>query len=391
MSKPIRVVCVGASVKVRGGISRLFGKLQGAFPDHIRFRIVATYSDHLGDGQGMRWAKCLQPVVFLWSLVQVLAAALAPGPTVFHVHFSQRGSTLRKGVICILLRTLRCQYVVQGHGSHAMFHDWVPVIVRRALVWGICGGRYVIALTQFWREFYAEELKVPASKLLVLPNPADIPPCIPDRTNREGLKLLFLGRVGEHKGAFDLIEAFAALPEPVRDECHLTLAGDGETDRAQSLLDQLGCSTRASVLGWVSAQDVDRLLAESDVLLLPSRGEGMSMALLEGMAWGLAVVASSAGGAEDFLEANQSCILVDPGDVAGISKAIATLAADPEFRQRLSAGARNAANRLSMDQYVATLTRLYEELARNPSTHDPEPAVETRPVPTSSPSAGRLN
>jgi glycosyltransferase involved in cell wall biosynthesis len=364
VSEFIRVVCVGPSITVRGGISRLVRKLKDSFPKNIHFRVIATYSDYIGDGRTNRWARCAQPGLFFWSLTRVLVIAVTQRSTVFHVHFSQRGSTLRKGVICVILRVLRCQYVVQAHACEdALFHSWVPAIVRRMLLWGIGGGRYVIVLTQFWRNYYALVLKLPLTKLLVLPNPADIPRSIPNRTSREGVELLFLGRVGERKGAFDVIHAFAALPKNIREKCHLTLAGDGETDIARGLLEQLGCSAQASVLGWVSGKDVDLLLAEADVFLLPSHGEGMSVALLEAMAWGLAVVSTASGGADEFLVADQNCLLVKPGDSHDIAGALSALAGDVHLRLRLGKEARRTAVRFSVDKYIGKLTRLYEELA----------------------------
>jgi glycosyltransferase involved in cell wall biosynthesis len=364
VSKSIRVVCVGPSITVRGGISRLVRKLKDLFPKNIQFRVIATYSDYIGDSQANRWARLAQPGLFIWSVTRVLIAAVAQRSTVFHVHFSQRGSTLRKGVICTVLRMLRCRYVVQAHACEdALFHRWVPVLVRRILLWGIVGGRYVIVLTQFWRDYYALALNLPAAKLLVLPNPADIPRSIPNRMSREGLRLLFLGRVGERKGAFDVIHAFAALPKTIREQCHLTFAGDGETDSARSLLERLGCSKQASVLGWVRGNDVDVLLTEADVFLLPSRGEGMSVALLEAMAWGLSVVTTGSGGADEFLVSGQNCMLVKPGDIQEITRVLTALAGDPKLRLRLGNEARRTATRFSIDKYVAKLTCLYEELA----------------------------
>jgi glycosyltransferase involved in cell wall biosynthesis len=364
VSKPIRVVCVGPSITVRGGISRLIRKLKDVFPENIEFRVIATYSDYIGDGHTNRWQRCVQPGLFIWSVMRVLVASATQRSTVFHVHFSQRGSTLRKGVICVILRVLRCRYVVQAHTAEdALFHSWVPAFVRRKLLWGIGGGRYLIALTQFWRDYYAMALNLPAAKLLVLPNPADIPSSIPNRTSREGLKLLFLGRVGKRKGAFDVIQAFAALPQTIREQCHLTFAGDGETDIARNLLEQLGCSKQTSVLGWVTGEDVDVLLAEADVFLLPSLGEGMSVALLEAMAWGLAVVSSASGGADEFLVSDQNCLLVKPGDIHEIAGALSALAGDPQLRLRLGKEAQRTAARFSVDKYIGKLTCLYEEVA----------------------------
>jgi glycosyltransferase involved in cell wall biosynthesis len=199
--------------------------------------------------------------------------------------------------------------------------------------------------------------------VLVLPNPAKIPDKVPPREGRGRLEFLFLGRVGTRKGTFDLISAFAALPLPVRRRCHLTIAGDGEIDQARSLLADLGCADFSTVLGWISGDRVDQLLAQADVLFLPSRAEGMSMSLLEGLAWGLAVVTTSVGGASEFLLEDHNCIIVEPGDVHGISSAMVMLVESRDLRHKLGRGARNTAKRFGVDEYVKRLAGLYRELA----------------------------
>ena len=135
MSKLVKVAYVGASETVRGGISGLLRKVKNRFPENIQFRVIATYSDYIGDSLANRWARCVQPILFVWSVAQVVVAATTQHSTVFHVHFSQRGSTLRKGMITILLRVLGCRYIVQAHACQedALFHEWVPTFVRRLL------------------------------------------------------------------------------------------------------------------------------------------------------------------------------------------------------------------------------------------------------------------
>ncbi len=66
--------------------------------------------------------------------------------------------------------------------------------------------------------------------------------------------MLFLGRIGTRKGAFDLIRALAALPEDVRSRCHLTMAGDGEINEARTLartvgMPRIGCPSRMDRTG----------------------------------------------------------------------------------------------------------------------------------------------
>jgi len=328
--------------------------------------MVATFSQYTGRDHPERGSRLVQAIVFLKAFARILRTSVISRDTIFHIHLSMRGSTLRKGLICVALRCLRCRYVVHAHACRdELFHAWVPAPIRRVLVWGIRGADSFIVLTQFWGDYYARAMRLPADKLFRLPNPAPSPTSVPDRTTRDGISILFLGRIGERKGAFESIRAFAALPAEIRERSWLTLAGDGETHAARDLADDLGCSSRTSIRTWVEREEADRLLAEADVFLLPSRGEGMSMAVLEAMAWGLAVVTTVSGGADEFLTSDDNCILVEPGDIHDISTALCALAQNSRLRLRLGAEARRTAARFSVDGYMEKLTRLYKELAND--------------------------
>lgn len=84
---------------------------------------------------------------------------------------------------------------------------------------------------------------------------------------------------------------------------------------------------------------VDSLLAASDVFCLPSRKEGLGVALLEAMAAGLAVVGSRVGGIVEAIGGNGNGILVDVEDSVGLTLALESLCLDTERRERLGVGA----------------------------------------------------
>jgi glycosyltransferase involved in cell wall biosynthesis len=374
MAKIIRIASVGPSLCVKGGISRVIELISAHLPAHICLRLIATFNRYTGDKgatRSERGSRVVQVMIYLVAVVQTLGLALGRR-TVFHVHFAGRGSLLRKGMICVMLRFFRCQYAVHSHAADTnLFSDWVPRPGRQLLLWGIGGAGRVIVLTQFWHDYYSSLLHLPPNRLLLLPNPADLPKSIPNRSRRKQLRVLFLGRIGVRKGAFDLIRAFAGLPQELRSFCHLTMAGDGDTEEVRALARELGCLDRVSIPGWVGKAEVERLLVESDVLVLPSYAEGMAMALVEAMSWGLSVVATSVGGAAEFLEQGANCLLVTPGDVCGITAAISALARDSAFRLQLGHAARETISRFSIDSYVCTLTGVYEELAGRLATQNP--------------------
>jgi glycosyltransferase involved in cell wall biosynthesis len=367
-AQTIHVASVGPALCVKGGITRVIELIGAHLPGHICVRFIATFDRYTGDTEATRAERGRwfgQALVFLLAFVQTLVHALARR-TIFHVHFSGRGSLLRKGVICVMLRSLRCRYLVHSHAAGTnLFSPWLPMACRRLILWGISGAGRVIVLTQFWHDYYSSLLNLPAERVLLLPNPADLPKSIPDRSRKKGLRILFLGRVGMRKGAYDLIRAFAALPENIGTCCHLTLAGDGDIDEAQTLAQALGCAKRVAMPGWVGKGAVERLLVDSDVLVLPSYAEGMAMTLVEAMSWGLPVVTTSVGGAGEFLEQGRNCLLVTPGDVGGIRDAIASLEGDPDYRLQLGLAGRVTISRFNIDTYISTLSALYEELAGN--------------------------
>jgi glycosyltransferase involved in cell wall biosynthesis len=82
-------------------------------------------------------------------------------------------------------------------------------------------------------------------------------------------------------------------------------------------------------------QDVAAYYRAADVFVLPSRAEGMSNALLEALASGLAVVATRVGAAEALIRDREQGVLVAPGDVGGLTQALRQVLADQELRTRL--------------------------------------------------------
>src|ERR1035437_3048441 len=169
MAKVIRVVCVGPALSVQGGISRVLEMIKDHLPDHIRFYHVATFTRYTGAKEthsSDRGSRLIQALIFLWAFAEIVGFALCRR-TVFHVHFSNGGSVLRKGLICIVLRTLRCRFVVHAHAADTdLFYPWVPRACRHALLWGIGGAGRFIALTHFWCAHYSSMFDLPASRVI---------------------------------------------------------------------------------------------------------------------------------------------------------------------------------------------------------------------------------
>ena len=358
----IKIYSLGPSSAVKGGISRVVDRIRNRFPTHIDFQIIPTFSQYTGGGDE-KGSPVQQLFVYAWACVRVTLAAIMPGRKVFHIQLSQRGSMFRKGTICLLLRLLRQRYIIHTHAfDDDLFFRWTPPSVKRAITVNLTHGKRFLVLTQSWRKFYIDSFGVSPAKVEIFPTPVELPAHIPDRRGRDGIRVLFLGRIGERKGAFELIRAFASLPEEIRSHSSLTLAGDGDIDMAKQLAKNLRCDS-VSVPGWTGPTEVNRLLEESDIFVLASHGEGLSGALVEALAWGLAVITTAAGGTDEFLTTGQNALLVRPGNVEDIRDALAALITNEEFRLRLGQEARKTAEAFDVDVYIARLVKLYEDVA----------------------------
>jgi glycosyltransferase involved in cell wall biosynthesis len=138
------------------------------------------------------------------------------------------------------------------------------------------------------------------------------------------------------KGHRYLVEAMAALPEPVG----LAIVGDGpQREALEALVDKLGLRSRVRFAG--NQRDVLPWLQALDIFVLPSyANEGVPQALVQAMLAGLPCVTTHAGSIAELAVHEQTALVVPPQDVPALRAAIERLIKDPSLGERLGAAAR---------------------------------------------------
>jgi glycosyltransferase involved in cell wall biosynthesis len=144
-----------------------------------------------------------------------------------------------------------------------------------------------------------------------------------------------VGTLRKPKGHAFLIDA-AVILVPQHPDLHFLFAGDGQLGaELQAKAKSLGLSSNVHFLG--NRSDVPALLAASDLFVLPSLWEGLSMALLEAMAAGKPVVATAVSGTKLVMIPNETGLIVPPGDAAGLAEAILSMISNPERAMAMGA------------------------------------------------------
>ena len=164
---------------------------------------------------------------------------------------------------------------------------------------------------------------------------------------RAALRLLAVGRLVEKKGYATLLDALArvhATGRPVRCE---VIGGGAERTRIEARIAQIGLGDVVRLRGARTHDEVARAYAGADafvqasVVLPDGDRDGIPNSLLEAMASGLAVAATSVGGIPEVVIDGATGLLVRPEDPEALAEAICRLADDASLRRRLGAGARD--------------------------------------------------
>ncbi len=144
---------------------------------------------------------------------------------------------------------------------------------------------------------------------------------------------LGLGKLSVGKGFDVVVDAIAQLGGlPVK----AAVAGDGpEREALAARIRDRGLQARFALLGQRS--DVGDLLEACDLLVMPSRHEGLGNAAMEAMGRSRAVVASRAGGLSELIDSGSNGLLVPPDDPAALASAIRQLTQDAAMRAKLAA------------------------------------------------------
>lgn len=243
----------------------------------------------------------------------------------------------------------------------------------RAKRWVIHGSAAVVSNTRAGAELVARRCGVPLQVIDVVPNGLELPP-VPTSAERSALRrelglpdgtrlLLFVGRLVPEKNLPLLLEALSRVTNSQRPL--LWLAGDGpERARIEAEIARLGLGDGVRLLGERS--DASRLMQAADLLVLPSREEGLSNVLLEAMGSGLPVIATAVGGSPELIDDHVTGRLLPSDDAAAMASTIAALAADADERARLARAAREQAEaRFTVRAMVEHTERIYDRCLRN--------------------------
>ena len=177
--------------------------------------------------------------------------------------------------------------------------------------------------------------------------------------------IIIVGRLRDEKGHGILLDAMVEVVTKISD-VRLLVIGDGPDREILKLkAESLGIASNIVWMGQKEPDEVFKLLAISDIAVVPSLFEGFGLTAVEAMAAGLPAVGSDIDGLKEVIQHGVTGTLVPPGDSTALAKALTDLLKNPDRAKEMGTKGRERVRRFfSMEGFAEAIIGAYLLLAK---------------------------
>lgn len=301
----------------------------------------------------------LKRVLFAFiAYIRILWDLLIRRPKIMHVHMAEKGSVFRKGIAMLFGKIFGCKIVVHMHGAE--FQSWYEALEeeKKNKVTAILNrADKIIILGEYWKPFVSTI--VPIDKIVVIYN------AVAQKEkmyNPDGSTLLFLGAVGQRKGAYDLVEAFSGIADKLPENIVLKFYGPDFEKKIGRVIKDSAVSSRIEYCGWLNNVQKSDVFKETICSILPSYNEGLPMTILETMAVGIPNISTRIAAIPEVVDENNG-YLINPGNQEQLKQAIIAVCNSREDRIHKSDFAYNTIKKkFNIESNIKQTLFIYKEL-----------------------------
>jgi glycosyltransferase involved in cell wall biosynthesis len=258
--------------------------------------------------------------------------------------FSSSGkSFFEKGLMALIAKIFKIRVVFSPRSGFLKENLLASPLMRcfAKCVFKSCDT--VLCQSQSWADFYSKLTRNQDKKFHVVKNwlnTSDYITIKPQQKKTKPVIILFLGWIEPEKGIFDLLHA-VNLSLFLQKNCKILVCGNGSSlQTAKQFVIKHKLENCIEFKGWVEPKEKKNILRDSSILVLPSHSEGMPNAILEGMASGCCIVATSVGAIPELIQHKKSGILVRKKNPKELSEGLIFVVKHEKERYQFSTNAR---------------------------------------------------
>lgn len=353
----MQVLFVGENIyESRSGVVTVMKQLLDSdfLRQKVRFRPIYTTGDEFPARKK------------LWGWLSAYARLIVrlPGATLVHAHHAIGLNFWLTGGMVYLARLFGRKAILHNHAADFhLFYAGCSAWQQRLIARIFAAADANIVLSTSWLTWY--RTIAPQANWVLLPNSIQLPEAtVAKAFSDQEVAFVYLARIEERKGFYNLMNVMPRLVAQ-HPRCKLYVAGQGDLDAVKALVADKKLQEHVEVLGHINSTQKDALLRKGHILILPSFNEGLPMALLEAMAYGVVPVTTPVGGIPEVVAPDDNGVLVPPGDEQALFLGISGLLTNQARYQEMSVRAQHRIGQdFDLSKYKERLMTIYQSLHR---------------------------
>lgn len=277
---------------------------------------------------------------------------------IVHIHMAEKGSVYRKGLVIYLAKLFDKRVVVQMHaGPILAWYEKLSKINKKLVIRIFNSADRMLVLGDYWKIQMARI--VDKEKVEVLYNGAECP--LNNQYNLNGKYILYMGLLKKTKGIYDLIDAIKMIDNKLDSDIKVYLCGVDESGEVENYVLEQKLEKRVVMPGWVDKKRRLELFSNTQISVLPSYYEALSMTVIESMCYGIPVVTTNISTMPELL--GKEIALVEPGDVHQLANMILELNNNVMVRKNMSnVEYQRAKEKFSVEKIMEKTVTIYKNL-----------------------------
>lgn len=352
----VKVLTIGSDSSVKGGITTVINSFLNYKFEDIELELLPTYIE----------TNNFKKITFFFkSLIVYIKKNIKNDFDIAHIHMSYKGSFIRKYLIFLITKLFKKKVILHLHGSEfEVFYKNSNFILKKMIKDILKKSDLVIVLGEKWKNVI-QEIE-PSANVKIFNNSVPVPK-YKVGLNDNGFNILFLGVLIKRKGIYDLIEAIKILNDSgvlEKYNVKFTIGGSGkEKEEIENKISDYNLDSVIDMVGWVDGELKESLLKNSQLFVLPSYNEGLPMAILEAMSYGIPVISTEVGSIGEVVCNYKTGFTFKPGDINSLVQYIEKLITEKQLWYEMSGNCKKSIEEdFNEEKYFYKVEKEYKKL-----------------------------
>lgn len=342
-----RVYQIGPSTELKGGISTVICNL--------------TNSKILNQNYDLINIQSIRKNKLVTFIKAIFKTRNMEKNSIIHFHVASNGSFIRKYIL-FKLSNKDSKKIMHIHGGGFIdFYQKSNIIMKSCIKDMVDNCDRVISVSNYMTKGLKDEFPGINSKISMIYNGTEIKDI---KINWEDKKnvILFMGKVTEYKGIYDLINVIKNIePNLKKEKWIVKVAGDGEVEKVKSIIKEKKIEDLIQVVGWIDGEKKENMIKESKIFMMPSYIESFGIAAIEAMNLGNVVVCSDAGGLPEIVKSRNGYV-VNENSIDGYCNALNHLIGNEAEMKEISQNNIARSKEFSLEKMFNNIIKEYENL-----------------------------